>query len=149
MLPVLVEQLKAVATQTEAAALDLCGRFQRISQRAQEQSREPRLTATVAMDVAGRTWTMVFRSKAEPMDNGLFRLQWGSAFVMVGVAGQAIVAIAPLFRQPPAGEAQALVWKDCQRIALCSGCRPVFRCRSCEYRRTCAGGVCGWGDVCV
>lgn len=42
------------------------------------------------------------REKAEPMDNGLFRMQWGSAFVMVGVAGQAIVAIAPLFRQPPA-----------------------------------------------
>ena len=41
------------------------------------------------------------------------------------------------------------VWKDCQRIARCSGCRPVFRCRSCEYRRSCAGGVCGWGDVCV
>ncbi len=42
------------------------------------------------------------RSKAEPMDNGLYRMQWGSAFVMVGVAGQAIVAIAPLFRRPPA-----------------------------------------------
>ncbi len=42
------------------------------------------------------------RSKAEPIDNGLYRMQWGSAFVMVGVAGQAIVAIAPLFRQPPA-----------------------------------------------
>lgn len=42
------------------------------------------------------------RAKAEPMDNGLFRMQWGSAIVMVGVAGQAIVAIAPLFRSPPA-----------------------------------------------
>ena len=41
------------------------------------------------------------------------------------------------------------VWKDCQRIALCSGCRPVFKCRSCKYQRTCAGGICGWGDVCV
>lgn len=41
------------------------------------------------------------RSKAEPMDNGLYRMQWGSAIVMVGVAGQAIVAIAPLFRNPP------------------------------------------------
>ena len=42
------------------------------------------------------------RARAEPMENGLYRMQWGSAFVMVGVAGQAIVAIAPLFRQPPA-----------------------------------------------
>lgn len=38
LLPVLVEQLKAVVTQTEAAVLELCGRFQRISQRAQEQA---------------------------------------------------------------------------------------------------------------
>jgi hypothetical protein len=42
-----------------------------------------------------------------------------------------------------------LVWKDCQRIALCTGCAPVYRCRSCNYQRTCDGGVCGWGDVCV
>ena len=42
-----------------------------------------------------------------------------------------------------------LVWRDCQRIAMCSGRRPVFKCRSCSYRRTCAGGICGWGDVCV
>ncbi|MBI5855947.1 MAG: hypothetical protein HZB35_12135 [Nitrospirae bacterium] len=40
VLPVLVEQLKAVVAQTEAAALELCGRFQRISQRAQEQAQE-------------------------------------------------------------------------------------------------------------
>ena len=38
LLPVLVEQLKAVIQQTESAALELCGRFQRISQRAQEQA---------------------------------------------------------------------------------------------------------------
>ena len=38
LLPVLVEQLKAVASQTESAALELCARFQRISQRAQEQA---------------------------------------------------------------------------------------------------------------
>ena len=49
----------------------------------------------------------------------------------------------------PADEASALVWRDCQRIALCTGCRAVFKCRSCSYRRTCAGGICGWGDVCV
>ena len=49
----------------------------------------------------------------------------------------------------PAEKASALVWKDCQRIALCTGCAPVYRCRSCTYQRTCAGGRCGWGDVCV
>ncbi|TAJ08330.1 MAG: hypothetical protein EPO61_09495 [Nitrospirae bacterium] len=38
LLPVLVEQLKAVIQQTESAALELCGRFQRISQRAQAQA---------------------------------------------------------------------------------------------------------------
>nr|MBI3614079.1 hypothetical protein [Nitrospirota bacterium] len=38
LLPVLVEQLKAVVGQTESAALALCTRFQRISQRAQEQA---------------------------------------------------------------------------------------------------------------
>jgi hypothetical protein len=41
------------------------------------------------------------------------------------------------------------VWKDCQRIALCAGCRPVFRCRSCEYQRVCRRGRCEWRDVCV
>jgi hypothetical protein len=41
------------------------------------------------------------------------------------------------------------VWKDCQEIALCTGCKPVYKCRSCTYQRTCAGGLCRWGDVCV
>jgi hypothetical protein len=39
--------------------------------------------------------------KAQPIDANLVRLQWGSAFVLVGVSGTAIVAIAPLFRSPP------------------------------------------------
>ena len=41
------------------------------------------------------------------------------------------------------------VWKDCQKIAMCTGCAASYRCRSCSYQRTCAGGICGWGDVCV
>jgi hypothetical protein len=41
------------------------------------------------------------------------------------------------------------VFRDCQEIALCTGCKPVYKCRSCEYKRTCTGGVCSWGDVCV
>ncbi len=39
--------------------------------------------------------------KAVKVDTNLVRLQWGSAFVLVGVSGSAIVAIAPLFRALP------------------------------------------------
>jgi hypothetical protein len=39
--------------------------------------------------------------KAQHVGTNLVRLQWGSAFVMVGVSGSAVVAIAPLFREPP------------------------------------------------
>lgn len=39
--------------------------------------------------------------KAAQIENNLVRLQWGSAFVIVGVSGSAIVAIAPLFREVP------------------------------------------------
>lgn len=41
------------------------------------------------------------------------------------------------------------VWRDCQRIAHCYGCRPVYHCRSCSYQRTCKRGLCEWGDICV
>jgi hypothetical protein len=39
--------------------------------------------------------------KAQRIDTNLVRLQWGSAFVLVGVSGTAVVAIAPLFRELP------------------------------------------------
>jgi len=39
--------------------------------------------------------------KAQVLEPNLIRLQWGSAFVIVGVSGTAIVAIAPLFRDLP------------------------------------------------
>jgi hypothetical protein len=39
--------------------------------------------------------------KAQQLDPNLVRLQWGSAFVLVGLSGSALVAIAPLFRSPP------------------------------------------------
>ena len=39
--------------------------------------------------------------KAQVVETNLVRLQWGSAFVIVGVSGSAIVAIAPLFRELP------------------------------------------------
>jgi hypothetical protein len=43
------------------------------------------------------------------------------------------------------------VWRDCQRIARCYGCAPVYHCRSCSYQRSCRNnyGFCGWTDVCV
>jgi hypothetical protein len=41
------------------------------------------------------------------------------------------------------------VWRDCQEISFCNGCKPRYKCRSCTYKRTCAGGICSWGDVCV
>ena len=39
--------------------------------------------------------------KSQVLEQNLVRLQWGSAFVIVGVSGSAIVAIAPLFREVP------------------------------------------------
>lgn len=44
-----------------------------------------------------------------------------------------------------------VTWRDCQRIARCNGCRPVYRCRSCTYQRQCPRrrGPCAWSDVCV
>ena len=38
---------------------------------------------------------------AQLVEANLVRMQWGSAHVLVGVSGSAIVAIAPLFREPP------------------------------------------------
>ena len=39
--------------------------------------------------------------KAQQIEANVVRLQWGSAFVIVGISGSAIVAIAPLFREVP------------------------------------------------
>ena len=44
------------------------------------------------------------------VDDRLARLQWGSAFVVVGISGSAIVAIAPLFRAVPS-EHQAAFYR--------------------------------------
>ena len=41
------------------------------------------------------------------------------------------------------------VFKECQEIAPCSGCRLVYKCRSCKYQRVCARGLCEWRDVCA
>jgi hypothetical protein len=42
--------------------------------------------------------------KAVRLDDHLVRLQWGSAFVIAGISGSAVVAIAPLFRAIPEGK---------------------------------------------
>jgi len=44
--------------------------------------------------------------KAVKIDDRLVRLQWGSAFVISGISGSAVVAIAPMFRSLPAGKEQ-------------------------------------------
>jgi len=41
--------------------------------------------------------------KADRVDDKLYRLQWGSAFVIVGTSGTALVAIAPMFQHLPVG----------------------------------------------
>ncbi len=63
----------------------------------------------------------------------------------LGLAGLVTAALVGLSAQP----ASALKWKDCQEIAQCTGCRPVYKCRSCSYQRECVRGLCQWGDVCV
>jgi hypothetical protein len=39
--------------------------------------------------------------KAVAVDDRFVRLQYGSAFVLLGISGTAVVAVAPLFRQLP------------------------------------------------
>jgi hypothetical protein len=41
------------------------------------------------------------------------------------------------------------VFKDCQEIALCTGCKPRYKCRSCTYQKACSRGLCEWRDICV
>ena len=89
----------------------------------------------------------------------------GIAFVFAGLAALGLVVLVLL----AAGEGRAgapwlnglqdsapapiatpvRTFKDCQEIARCTGCRPVYKCRSCKYQRVCARGFCEWRDVCV
>ena len=59
--------------------------------------------------------------KVVPLAGGLFRLQWGSAAVIVGTSGSAIVAIAPLFKQLPAGKEEAFFRKLLELNAYMGG----------------------------
>ena len=59
--------------------------------------------------------------KAQQVDTNLVRLQWGSAFVLVGVSGSAVVAIAPLFREPPHDKATEFYRKLLEHNAYMGG----------------------------
>jgi hypothetical protein len=59
--------------------------------------------------------------KAQAVEANLVRLQWGSAFVIVGVSGSAIVAIAPLFREVPHDKVTAFYRKLLEHNAYMGG----------------------------
>ena len=59
--------------------------------------------------------------KAVKIDDRLVRLQWGSAFVISGVSGSAVVAIAPMFRALPAGKELAFFRKLLEHNAHMGG----------------------------
>jgi hypothetical protein len=59
--------------------------------------------------------------KATRVDDHLVRMQWGSAFVIVGISGAAIVAIAPLFRAVPKDREQAFYRKLLEHNAHMGG----------------------------
>lgn len=59
--------------------------------------------------------------KAVRLDDNLVRLQWGSAFVIVGMSGTAVVAIAPLFRAVPHGKEPAFYRKLLEHNAHMGG----------------------------
>src|SRR5262249_25366998 len=61
------------------------------------------------------------KDKAQQVDTNLVRMQWGSAFVLVGVSGSAVVAIAPLFRELPRDKEPAFCKKLLEHNAYMGG----------------------------
>ena len=59
--------------------------------------------------------------KAARIDDHLVRFQWGSAFVIAGISGSAVVAIAPLFRTVPKGHEVAFFQKLLEHNAYMGG----------------------------
>lgn len=59
--------------------------------------------------------------KAVKVDEHLVRLQWGSAFVIAGISGSAVVAIAPLFRNLPSGKEAVFMKKLLEHNAYMGG----------------------------
>jgi hypothetical protein len=60
-------------------------------------------------------------ASAVRIDDHLVRLQWGSAFVIAGISGSAVVAIAPLFRAAPIGRETAFFKKLLEHNAYMGG----------------------------
>jgi hypothetical protein len=86
--------------------------------------------------------------------------------ITLGLAGLAALCLAALVALdgtagavPPGASRDAVhtpklampvkVWRDCQEIAFCEGCKPRYKCRSCTYQKACSRGYCEWRDVCV
>ena len=59
--------------------------------------------------------------KSQVLEQNLVRLQWGSAFVIVGLSGSAVVAIAPLFREIPRDKVTAFYKKLLEHNAYMGG----------------------------
>jgi putative sensory transduction regulator len=59
--------------------------------------------------------------KAQRLDDRLVRMQWGSAFVIAGISGTAVVAIAPMFRAVPKGKELAFYRKLLEHNAHMGG----------------------------
>ncbi|HEY0192173.1 MAG TPA: CesT family type III secretion system chaperone [Kofleriaceae bacterium] len=59
--------------------------------------------------------------KAIRIDDNLARLQYGSAFVIAGLSGAAVVAIAPLFRGVPHGKELAFYKRLLEHNAIMGG----------------------------
>ena len=60
-------------------------------------------------------------ARADKVDDHMVRLQWGSAVVLVGTSGSAVVALAPLFKELPAGKELALYRKLLEHNAYMGG----------------------------
>jgi hypothetical protein len=59
--------------------------------------------------------------KAARIDDNLARLQFGSAFVIAGISGAAVIAVAPLFRAVPVGKEQAFYRRLLEHNAYMGG----------------------------
>lgn len=59
--------------------------------------------------------------KAVKVDEHLVRFQWGSAFVIAGISGSAVIAIAPMFRSMPSGREAEFMKKLLEHNAYMGG----------------------------
>jgi hypothetical protein len=56
---------------------------------------------TLQQPLAGLLPRTTFADSAVVVGQAMIRVQFGSAFVLVGTAGTALIAVAPMFRAPP------------------------------------------------